>query len=165
MSDEELPIGESLEDMLINAADGADLQQHFDESICCTECNREFTFFLRRHHCRKCMRSFCDEHSRRVDARNVEDEGLADSAGVFGNVRMCNDCWDVLLHKKRLSVPSAPLSTANPPAKTTEPVDDQPTLTSDVTQRLSSWMSTFAATGTTDESTVEESSDEIGGAR
>jgi hypothetical protein len=66
------------------------LQPDSESSICDeTTCTRYFTYFTRRHHCRRCGNIFCDLHSLYTipldqDA-NYHPKGL--------KVRACEHCW------------------------------------------------------------------------
>lgn len=44
--------------------------------VSCTKCDRPFTLFLRRHHCRRCGRIFCAEcsNNRITNLRSLEDK-------------------------------------------------------------------------------------------
>ena len=56
------------------------------DSAVCFECKRPFAITLRRHHCRRCGRSFCD----RCSARSIPLPRL----GYPTPVRVCDGCWE-----------------------------------------------------------------------
>ncbi|KIW04853.1 uncharacterized protein PV09_04035 [Verruconis gallopava] len=60
-------------------------------SSCCDDstCGREFTFFNRRHHCRRCGRIFCSEHSSH--SVPLDHHARFHPEGQKG--RACNSCW------------------------------------------------------------------------
>lgn len=58
-------------------------------SSCCFRCRVEFTFFVRKHHCRLCGQVFCDECTRR---RAV----LPEHFHLTGPQRLCDGCCDAL---------------------------------------------------------------------
>ncbi|TKY86131.1 hypothetical protein EX895_004956 [Sporisorium graminicola] len=72
--------------------------QRDEEARDCLGCGRHFTFFLRKHHCRRCGRIFCDAcSSRRAQlsmAEIVVDPSLPGMAAseVLAPTRVCNGC-------------------------------------------------------------------------
>ncbi|CBQ72642.1 conserved hypothetical protein [Sporisorium reilianum SRZ2] len=72
--------------------------QRDEEARDCLGCGRHFTFFLRKHHCRRCGRIFCDAcSSRRAQLRMAEivvDPSLPGMAAseVLAPTRVCNGC-------------------------------------------------------------------------
>ncbi|EPQ28819.1 uncharacterized protein PFL1_03622 [Pseudozyma flocculosa PF-1] len=73
----------------------------------CRGCGRRFTFFLRKHHCRRCGKIFCDSCSSHRAALSVQElvvdpslpgMALSESAGA---ARICNSC-----HAERQLPPS-----------------------------------------------------------
>ena len=69
-----------------------------EEARDCRGCGRYFTFFLRKHHCRRCGRIFCDScSSKRAQLRLAEivvDPSLPGMAAseVLSPTRVCNGC-------------------------------------------------------------------------
>ncbi|EST04724.2 FYVE zinc finger [Kalmanozyma brasiliensis GHG001] len=69
-----------------------------EEARDCRGCGRHFTFFLRKHHCRRCGRIFCDAcSSRRAQLRMAEivvDPSLPGMAAseMLAPTRVCNGC-------------------------------------------------------------------------
>ncbi|GAC93095.1 hypothetical protein PHSY_000656 [Pseudozyma hubeiensis SY62] len=72
--------------------------QRDEEVKDCRGCGRHFTFFLRKHHCRRCGRIFCDAcSSKRAQLRMAEivvDPSLPGMAAseVLAPTRVCNGC-------------------------------------------------------------------------
>ncbi|CDU26081.1 uncharacterized protein SPSC_06248 [Sporisorium scitamineum] len=72
--------------------------QRDEEARDCLGCGRHFTFFLRKHHCRRCGRIFCDAcSSKRAQLRMAEivvDPSLPGMAAseVLAPTRVCNGC-------------------------------------------------------------------------
>lgn len=72
--------------------------QRDEEAKDCIGCGRHFTFFLRKHHCRRCGRIFCDAcSSKRAQLRMAElvvDPSLPSMAAseVLAPTRVCNGC-------------------------------------------------------------------------
>jgi len=69
-------------------------REHWKEdakSAICDEatCTRYFTYFTRRHHCRRCGNIFCDEHSRYVIP--LDQDASYHPQGT--RVRACAFCW------------------------------------------------------------------------
>ncbi|KAH9943326.1 uncharacterized protein BXZ73DRAFT_87675 [Epithele typhae] len=64
----------------------------------CRECRRRFTFLLRRHHCRKCGRIFCDRCSSYralLDPSDVvSDPAFPDSPPTASQQRVCVGCHE-----------------------------------------------------------------------
>ncbi|KAL2608664.1 hypothetical protein R1flu_027237 [Riccia fluitans] len=58
----------------------------FQEADQCVSCHSSFTTFKRRHHCRSCGRSFCNEHSANQKA--------LPQYGLYTPVRVCDDCFN-----------------------------------------------------------------------
>lgn len=64
----------------------------------CHKCKRRFTFFLRKHHCRRCGRIFCDactSHRAHLDAGDlVIDPAMPEMLGIerIGPSRVCDWC-------------------------------------------------------------------------
>lgn len=52
----------------------------------CRECQVKFSFFIRRHHCRNCGFSFCNEHSTR--RTRLPQQGYPNP------VRVCDECFE-----------------------------------------------------------------------
>ncbi|KAN0063069.1 FYVE zinc finger domain protein upa1 [Thecaphora frezii] len=78
-----------------------------DQASECRGCGRRFTFFLRKHHCRRCGKIFCDACSTHRASLSVQEllfdpslPGMALSESS-GPVRICNSC-----HAERLLPPS-----------------------------------------------------------
>ncbi|KAL1740698.1 hypothetical protein HDZ31DRAFT_85291 [Schizophyllum fasciatum] len=68
-----------------------------DDSVSnCHDCGRRFTFLLRRHHCRRCGRIFCDRCSSyraMLDPSEiVQDPFFPESAFSSGMQRVCETC-------------------------------------------------------------------------
>ncbi|SPO27469.1 uncharacterized protein UTRI_10586 [Ustilago trichophora] len=69
-----------------------------EEARDCRGCGRHFTFFLRKHHCRRCGRIFCDScSSKRAQLRLAEivvDPSLPGMAAseALAPTRVCNGC-------------------------------------------------------------------------
>ncbi|SNX85550.1 uncharacterized protein MEPE_04259 [Melanopsichium pennsylvanicum] len=69
-----------------------------EEARDCRGCGRHFTFFLRKHHCRRCGRIFCDScSSKRAQLRIAEivvDPSLPGMAAseAIAPTRVCNGC-------------------------------------------------------------------------
>jgi FYVE zinc finger len=62
-----------------------------DECTKCFSCRKEFSFFLRKHHCRQCGFVFCDECSdnrKKLTMPAIRPEGVAKT----GLVRVCDVC-------------------------------------------------------------------------
>lgn len=72
--------------------------QHDNQVSECLGCGRRFTFFVRKHHCRRCGRIFCDPCSSKkahLSAQDlVVDPSLPNMAAVesLGPTRICNNC-------------------------------------------------------------------------
>ncbi|XP_019419916.1 PREDICTED: vacuolar protein sorting-associated protein 27 isoform X2 [Lupinus angustifolius] len=58
----------------------------FQEAPRCVVCNCSFNTFRRRHHCRRCGRTLCNEHS--------SDQMALPQFGIYSNVRVCADCFN-----------------------------------------------------------------------
>ncbi|KAI9122958.1 hypothetical protein K1719_005847 [Acacia pycnantha] len=58
----------------------------FQESARCYVCNCSFNTFRRRHHCRRCGRTLCHEHS--------SNQMALPQFGIYSNVRVCADCFN-----------------------------------------------------------------------
>ncbi|KAL2927859.1 Vacuolar protein sorting-associated protein 27 [Bienertia sinuspersici] len=58
----------------------------FQEANRCDVCKCSFTTFRRRHHCRCCGRTLCNEHS--------SDQMPLPRFGIHTNVRVCSDCYN-----------------------------------------------------------------------
>merc|ERR1712098_609442 len=71
---------------------GAPVWQSDDDAPACTKCNREFTFFFRRHHCRGCGKVMCG------DCTNKKCK-LPKEFGYSGEERVCVACFDYLAAK------------------------------------------------------------------
>jgi hypothetical protein len=56
----------------------------YEEVSHCRVCNCTFTTFKRRHHCRACGRSLCNEHS--------SNQKALPQFGIYTPVRVCDDC-------------------------------------------------------------------------
>ncbi|KAI9467221.1 FYVE zinc finger-domain-containing protein [Lactarius psammicola] len=72
----------------------------------CRDCQRRFSFLLRRHHCRRCGRIFCDRcSSYRVlldPSEIVQDPTFNDSSASTSSQRVCQSCYDAV----NVTVPS-----------------------------------------------------------
>jgi hypothetical protein len=72
--------------MLIDSS----LQPDSESSICDeTTCTRYFTYFTRRHHCRRCGNIFCDLHS--LYTIPLDQDANYHPKGT--RVRSCEHCW------------------------------------------------------------------------
>ncbi|CAI8610904.1 unnamed protein product [Vicia faba] len=58
----------------------------FQEAARCVVCSCSFNTFRRRHHCRSCGRTLCNEHS--------SDQMPLPQFGIYSNVRVCADCFN-----------------------------------------------------------------------
>ncbi|KAF9615775.1 hypothetical protein IFM89_026376 [Coptis chinensis] len=58
----------------------------FQESARCDVCNCSFNAFRRRHHCRRCGRTLCNEHS--------SNQMALPQFGIYTSVRVCSDCFN-----------------------------------------------------------------------
>ncbi|KAH6779203.1 Ankyrin repeat family protein [Perilla frutescens var. hirtella] len=58
----------------------------FQESSRCDVCKCSFSTFRRRHHCRRCGRTLCAEHS--------SDQMTLPQFGIHSNVRVCAECFN-----------------------------------------------------------------------
>ncbi|CAO2841621.1 unnamed protein product [Amaranthus hypochondriacus] len=58
----------------------------FQEANRCDVCKCSFNTFRRRHHCRCCGRTLCNEHS--------SDQMHLPQFGIHTNVRVCSDCFN-----------------------------------------------------------------------
>ncbi|CAJ1940627.1 unnamed protein product [Sphenostylis stenocarpa] len=58
----------------------------FQEAARCVVCNCGFNTFRRRHHCRSCGRTLCNEHS--------SNQMALPQFGIYSNVRVCADCFN-----------------------------------------------------------------------
>lgn len=56
----------------------------YEEVSQCRVCNCTFTTFKRRHHCRACGRSLCNEHS--------SNQKALPQFGIYTPVRVCDEC-------------------------------------------------------------------------
>lgn len=72
-----------------------------DQANQCRDCQRRFTFILRRHHCRKCGRIFCDRCSSfRVlldPADIVHDPAGPEPTGSSSSQRVCHTCYEEVI--------------------------------------------------------------------
>ncbi|TRM67932.1 hypothetical protein BD626DRAFT_394536 [Schizophyllum amplum] len=72
----------------------------------CRDCGRRFTFLLRRHHCRRCGRIFCDRCSSYralLDPSEiVQDPVFPEASFTSGTQRVCEACY----HEANASVPA-----------------------------------------------------------
>lgn len=80
----------------------------FFESDRCTKCEVPFSSFKkRRHHCRNCGHSFCQEHS--------DNRVPLPARGFYTAVRVCDDCrlkiWDKWERSKNCHLCDRPFST------------------------------------------------------
>jgi growth factor-regulated tyrosine kinase substrate len=55
------------------------------DSATCVRCNVSFTMMLRKHHCRKCGRTFCQDCSNK--------EIALPELGLYEEVRVCEGCF------------------------------------------------------------------------
>ncbi|KAH9994110.1 FYVE zinc finger-domain-containing protein [Russula compacta] len=66
----------------------------------CRDCQRRFSFLLRRHHCRRCGRIFCDRcSSYRVPldpSEIVQDPISPESSASTSSQRVCRSCYDAV---------------------------------------------------------------------
>ncbi|XP_043811259.1 hepatocyte growth factor-regulated tyrosine kinase substrate isoform X2 [Manihot esculenta] len=58
----------------------------FQEADRCDVCKCSFSTFRRRHHCRRCGRTLCHEHS--------SNQMALPQFGIFSSVRVCADCFN-----------------------------------------------------------------------
>ncbi|XP_042408574.1 hepatocyte growth factor-regulated tyrosine kinase substrate-like isoform X1 [Zingiber officinale] len=58
----------------------------FQEASRCDVCNCSFNTFRRRHHCRRCGRTLCHEHS--------SNYMILPQFGISSDVRVCSDCFN-----------------------------------------------------------------------
>jgi hypothetical protein len=60
----------------------------------CTECNKEFGFFTRKHHCRACGKIYCADctSQEKILLRPARRPGVGGKVEV-GAVRVCDDCF------------------------------------------------------------------------
>ncbi|XP_061361614.1 uncharacterized protein LOC133305411 isoform X2 [Gastrolobium bilobum] len=58
----------------------------FQEAARCVVCSCSFNTFRRRHHCRSCGRTLCNEHS--------SDQMALPQFGIYSDVRVCADCFN-----------------------------------------------------------------------
>jgi hypothetical protein len=66
------------------------VQPDSESSICDeTTCTRYFTYFTRRHHCRRCGNIFCDLHSLYIIPLDQD----ANYHPKGSKVRSCEHCW------------------------------------------------------------------------
>ncbi|KAL5182747.1 Vacuolar protein sorting-associated protein 27 [Glycine soja] len=66
----------------------AEAPPSFQEAARCVVCNCSFNTFRRRHHCRSCGRTLCNEHS--------SNQMALPQFGLYSNVRVCADCFNNL---------------------------------------------------------------------
>ena len=66
----------------------------FQEADVCHRCHTRFSVITRRHHCRRCRKSFCASHSARTCSQRLilEEAGEAASTGL-PSVRVCDNCF------------------------------------------------------------------------
>jgi hypothetical protein len=98
----------------------------FNDDRTCQACSVEFGIITRRHHCRKCFGSFCDDHSRKrmmlpslwahqrqeVRRESILDAIAGDAVGNFvreqvsNNLpqRVCDSCYKEVRMASRLNV-------------------------------------------------------------
>ncbi|KAH3679640.1 hypothetical protein WICMUC_000872 [Wickerhamomyces mucosus] len=60
----------------------------------CAYCEKPFTFFDRRHHCRKCGDIFCSEHTSRVVKLNRDAQFLKKDEFESSLCKVCNSCFN-----------------------------------------------------------------------
>ncbi|KAL7678454.1 putative serine/threonine-protein phosphatase with EF-hands [Plasmopara halstedii] len=65
-------------------------------SKCCMVCKKEFGFFCRPHHCRKCGTCMCDECSVFVPRLPMQ--------GYYDEVRICRDCSPIKIQRSSLKM-------------------------------------------------------------
>ncbi|ETO59364.1 hypothetical protein F444_22272 [Phytophthora nicotianae P1976] len=65
-------------------------------SKCCMVCKKEFSFFIRPHHCRKCGTCMCDECSVFVPRLPMQ--------GYYDEVRICRDCSPIKIQRSSLKM-------------------------------------------------------------
>jgi Ca2+-binding EF-hand superfamily protein/diadenosine tetraphosphatase ApaH/serine/threonine PP2A family protein phosphatase len=65
-------------------------------SKCCMVCQKEFSFFIRPHHCRKCGTCMCDECSVFVPRLPMQ--------GYYDEVRICRDCSPIKIQRSSLKL-------------------------------------------------------------
>lgn len=94
-----------------------------DEVPACNDCRRRFTFILRRHHCRRCGRIFCDRCSSHrallQPSDTVSDPAFPERIATASFQRVCRGCFDT----HNVSVPAGLQPSASTAAGriTTEP--------------------------------------------
>ena len=59
----------------------------------CQTCERSFSFFKRRHHCRNCGGSFCGDHSRNRTRAMYGGRSLKDAEEERRGARVCDHCY------------------------------------------------------------------------
>ena len=72
-----------------------------EEAQSCFQCKTNFTFLVRRHHCRCCGRIFCSsctENFVNYNKKKVHALQKKNSDAESPPFRTCNECYDNLLH-------------------------------------------------------------------
>ena len=72
----------------------------------CQNCNVEFSFFLRKHHCRNCGRIFCSSCSNFYTQIENKSLSMNDHFSFFtsGKSRVCKSCYtSINEYKKHLT--------------------------------------------------------------
>ncbi|KAI9183492.1 hypothetical protein H9P43_004410 [Blastocladiella emersonii ATCC 22665] len=84
------------------------------QAAACHGCARQFTFFLRRHHCRLCGKVFCAPCS----ARRLQLKGLYPDAALqpraAGMARLCEPCFHILEPNTQSQQPQVPRRVPSP---------------------------------------------------
>ena len=82
-------------------------EREWHHSSECYDCGEAFTFLFRRHHCRECCRSFCNEHSLPMQTENMggklhavkgsdDHHSDRDRDRGRGALRLCRECASAL---------------------------------------------------------------------
>eukprot|EP00898_Chlorokybus_atmophyticus_P001598 jgi/Chlat1/2439/Chrsp17S08739 len=97
----------------------------FQEAAACQQCGAGFSVFRRKHHCRACGRSFCNEHSSKTKA--------LPQFGLTTPVRVCDECFVATPVQRSTSYnnanatssgPQRALPNATPPSLSSNTVED-----------------------------------------
>lgn len=73
--------------------------QEDDEVMSCFACNNKYSFFKRRHHCRKCGRvvcGLCSDHKTKYFPNTivVNEYGMKKAASPYETYRTCDECFE-----------------------------------------------------------------------
>ena len=69
----------------------------FEEGDMCRRCHVRFSTFTRRHHCRRCKKSFCKNHSSRTASlRSLLEEIGEEGKTGMPSVRVCDSCFNTI---------------------------------------------------------------------